>query len=904
MTANSVTPGEKWYRKDTDEVLTFLNTSVEGLSENEAASRLNKYGKNEIEKEEKTPAWLLLLGQFKSLLIIILIIAALVSAAIGQMVEAVAIIIIVILAGVLGFFQEYQAGKSLEALQKMAAPNTTVKRNGEKKIIAARDVVPGDIVILNTGDQVPADCRLLEEQNLKVNESSLTGESLPVNKRSGKIDSEETALGDRKNMIYMGTSLSFGRCTAIVVETGMNTEFGKIADLLRTSENRQTPLQKNLDELGKKIGIFAIVLAAVLSLLGILRGYQIIEMFVWGVALAVAVIPEALPAVVTISIALGVRRMVKRKALVRNLPAVETLGSTNIICSDKTGTLTQDEMTIRKIFNSMKTYEVFGSGYAPSGKFVLGNKRIEPDNYPDLKKMLECGVLCNDTSLLNEDDNWSIIGDPTEGAIVVAAEKGGIKVDDLKEKYPRVYEIPFSSETKRMTTVHQYDGKKLSCVKGAPEVILSSCDYYLEDGEEKELTDEIRRKILDEEDNLGEEALRVLAFAYKNLATEEITNELVEQGLVFAGLCGMIDPPRPEAREAIKKCEMAGIKPLMITGDHKVTAVAVARELGILKEGGAITGVELEKMSDEEIDEVTENTEVYARISPAHKLKIVRSLMKKGNIVTMTGDGVNDAPSLKNADIGVAMGIKGTDVSREASDMILTDDNFASIVSAIEEGRSIFENIKKYLIYLLSGNLGTVFAMIIALMSGLPLPLMAVQVLFINFLMDGLIAIALGVEPSEKGIMQRKPRDVNQGILNTSTLVYTIGAGVWIGVITIAIFIFALQQGMGEEKAVTIFFATLIFARLFNGLNCRSITEQAINMNILKNKALLFSSIFSILLTVAVIYIPVLNGPFHTVPLDFINWLLVIGYALTVLIFVEIGKVIQKKHFPMLVDQM
>lgn len=887
-----------WHSQTVEESYKILSSSKLGLQDNEIPNRIAKYGLNELTGEDKVSPIMLLLEQFKSLLILILIAAAVISYSIGEVVEAIAIIIIVFLAGILGFIQEFKAGKAIESLKKMAAPVAHVKRSGEDKEIPSSEIVPGDILILKTGDKVPADARIIESNNLKVEEASLTGESLSVEKVSTPINGDYISLGDRKNMVYMGTSVSYGRAIAIVVNTGMRTEFGKIADLLQSTEDRKTPIQINLDQLGKKIGIFSIILAAGMSLFGILRGYDFYHMFVWGVAIAVAVIPEALPAVVTISLALGVRRMVKRRALIRKLPAVETLGATDIICSDKTGTLTQDQMTIRKIYTDNKEINLTGSGYTPIGNFLLREEAIKPQDNNTLMLLLRGGSLCNDTKLKNIDGNWSILGDPTEGAIIVALSKAGEDSEILQSRYKRIFEIPFSSETKKMTTVHEFENGYFAFSKGAPEIILDKCEFVLENNETIKLGEENKRKILSHAFSMGEEALRVLAVSYKEILDDKTADNSAEEGHVFLGLVGMIDPPREEVKSAIKTCNTAGIKPVMITGDHKITAMAVAKELGILKSGMAISGAELEKMSDEDFINSVENIDVFARISPSHKLKIVDALMKKGHIVAMTGDGVNDAPSLKKSDIGVAMGITGTDVSKEAADMILTDDNFASIVSAVEEGRSIFDNIRKYLVFLLSGNMGTVFALIITLLYNLPLPLHAVQILFINFIMDGLIAIALGVEPPEPGIMNKMPRKVNEGILNRHSLLYIGGVGAWISLASIAVFIWAIAvKGYSENHAITLFFTSLIAARLFNGYNCRSLEQSAFKLPAFSNKAILGGVILSIILTLSVIYIPVLNSPFKTVPLGITDWLLVLGSSVTVLIVVEIAKVFVRKKY-------
>ncbi|MCC6549404.1 MAG: cation-translocating P-type ATPase [Ignavibacteriaceae bacterium] len=906
----------QWYHSQVKDVFLELQTGESGLSSPEATQRLEQYGLNALDAEKKDPAWLLLIRQFTSLLIIILFAAAVIAAFMGDVVEAIAIIVIVVLAGVTGFIQEYQAGKAIESLKKMAAPQAHVIRDGVEKVVNSEDLVPGDLVVLKTGDKIPADARLVEAQNLRVEEASLTGESLAVEKHTHEILDLDVSLGDRKNMVYMGTSISYGRGKAIVTDTGMKTEFGKIASLLQNTENRKTPLQQNLDELGKKIGIFSIILAAAMSVLGVFQGHTLVEMFVWGVAVAVAVIPEALPAVVTISLALGVRRMVKRKSLIRKLPAVETLGAINIICSDKTGTLTQDEMTIRKIYSGGEVFDVTGVGYNPVGEFQINGIQADIGGKADLLSLLTFGSLCSDTKIVKDEDGWDVLGDPTEGGIVVAAEKAGIKVEEIRKKHERIHEIPFSSETKRMTTVHLVNGKRMVSSKGAVEVILDSCSFYADGGKSSPLTPEIRAKILDIAFGFGENALRVLGISYKEMpnVTDDYsggesseTFKDIEKNMTFAGLVGMIDPPRMEVKDSIKTCFSAGIKPIMITGDHKITAVAVAKELGILRGGRAISGNELEKMSDKEFELTVDNTEVYARISPAHKLKIVESLMKRGNIVAMTGDGVNDAPSLKKADIGVAMGITGTDVSKEAADMILTDDNFASIVNAVEEGRSIFENIRKYLVYLLSGNMGTVFAMIITLLATLPLPLHAVQILFINFIMDGLIAIALGVEPPEPGIMTKRPRKVNEGILSRKALWFIGAVGLWISLVTTAVFVWGLYdmslypEGTKtktiETTAVTMFFMTLIFARLFNGYNTRSLYQSSFKMKVFSNKSLFVASGIALMMSLSSIGFEIFHPIFKVTYLTGFEWLIIIGAGASTLVFGEIWKLLTKNKF-------
>ncbi|RPI04008.1 MAG: calcium-transporting P-type ATPase, PMR1-type [Ignavibacteriae bacterium] len=898
ITSTQTQPAAHWHLLTIPDALEKLHSRFDGLSTEEAHLRITQFGPNELRGKQATSPVMLFIKQFTSLLIIILFIAGIVSAVIGEGVEAIAIIIIVILAGVLGFLQEYRAGKAIESLQKMAAPYASALRDGKEVSIPAREIVPGDIVLLRTGDKIPADARLLEVMNLKIDEASLTGESESVEKTTS-LSSGDTSLGDRLNMAYMGTAVSYGRGKALVTSTGMFTEFGKIADLLQATESRKTPLQVDLDKVGKVLGIFSILIAALISVFGMFSGYAIVDMFIWGIALAVAVIPEALPAVVTISLALGVRRMVKRRALIRKLAAVETLGATTIICSDKTGTLTQDEMTVRKIFTNGRILEVSGAGYKPKGTFSIDGVEFDHAQDRDLTELFYAGVLCSDTVLHLNGDEWEVLGDPTEGGVIVAAMKADILRDEMMNQYPRVNEIPFTSERKRMTTIHQHNKGYYAFSKGAPEVILGTCSFVSRNGKPVPLTDAERKDIVDHGHRMGEDALRVLGFAEKILEPDETIDARVEHDMVFLGLMGMIDPPRPEVKQAIKLCEQSGIKPVMITGDHKITAVAVARELGILNNGGVITGTELEHLSDEDLEKRVESINVYARIAPVHKMRIVTAFMNLGHVVAMTGDGVNDAPSLKKADIGVAMGITGTDVSKEAADMILTDDNFASIVAAIEEGRSIFENIRKYLIFLLSGNMATVFAMIGALVFILPLPLDAVQILFINFIMDGLIAIALGVEPPEPGIMRRKPRDVHEGILHKRVLWRIGGIGVWIALVTMSTFVWELSNGYSTPHAVTVFFATLILSRLFNGMNCRSMDDSIFKLGFFTNKPLVYSTIIALFCTFAVIYFPPLQKPFGTVFLSTREVFIAFFASSTVLIMAEIQKTIRRKMFPL-----
>ena len=798
-TAEKVPPvAEAWHTLPVETVVQKLGTDLQrGLSTAEAARRLAEFGPNELQAAHRISPWTLLIEQFKNVLIIILLIATAVSALLGEGVDAIAIAVIVLFAVGLGFIQEYRAERAIEALRQMAAPTATVIRDGEENEVAAREVVPGDITLLRAGDKVPADARLVEAINLQVEEAALTGESVPVEKHIAPLPDAGLALGDRKNVVYAGTAATYGRGSAVIVATGMQTEFGKIAQLLQTVETGKTPLQENLDKVGSLLARAAFVIVAIIVALGLFRGQPFIEMLLFGVALAVAVVPEALPAVVTISLAIGVQRMVKRHALVRRLPAVETLGSTSVICSDKTGTLTKDEMTVRRIYVAGKMLEVSGAGYDPHGEFSSNGSVLEPATFKPLITLLQAGNLASDAHIAHQDNRWVIKGDPTEGALVVVADKAGLKKHDVDAQFPRIGEIPFTSETKRMTTLHRSGEGGVAYSKGAPEIILESCVRQLTESGEAQLDAAEKEKILATAQQLAAEALRVLAVASKaNPAIED-----AEREMTFLGLIGMIDPPRPEAKAAIRTCEEAGIRVIMITGDHPLTAQAVARELGLLKTGRVVTGAELEAMSETDFERQVDTIEVYARVSPAHKLRVVTALQKQGHIAAMTGDGVNDAPALKKADIGIAMGITGTDVTKEAAAMTLTDDNFASIVAAVEEGRGIFGNIKKYLMYLLSSNIGEIILMAGATLLGMPLPLETVQILYINLATDGLPALALAVDPPERDLMRRPPRNPRQGIFTRPMVSLMLMGGIWLAAVNLGLFAWALATGRTIEEA-------------------------------------------------------------------------------------------------------
>ena len=899
-----------WHNLSVSEVIESLNSGIQGLTREEARCRLAQFGPNELAEKEKTPPWVLFLGQFKNFLIIILLVAAAVSGVLaltgaGDIWEPILIVIIVFFAAGLGFVQEYRSEKALEALKQMTASTATVMRDGEEEKIPARDLVPGDIILLQTGDRIPADSRLTEAVNLKIDEAPLTGESIPAGK-TNEIISGDVPVADRENMAYMGTTVVYGRGKALVIGTGMATEFGKIAGMLQEVKPPPTPLQVSLNKIGKILGIACLAICAVVAGVGIIVGMfsHILEAFIWGVSLAVAAVPEALPAVTTICLALGVQRMVKRNALLRRLPAVETLGCTTFICSDKTGTLTQNEMTVRKIYVNGKTIDVGGVGYEPEGSFYLKGTEITPQNEPHLLLLLRAGASCNDSRLTNADGLWQVRGDPTEGALVVVAAKAGVKEEELT--IPRIAEVPFSSERKRMTTIHDTPQGVVAYSKGAPEVILDSCTSIYSEGIERELTEKDRERILQVNQEMAAGALRVLGLAYKSLSGKEQGNELVEgaeEEMVWLGLVGMIDPPREEVKGAVALCQQAGIESVMITGDHKLTAEAIAKELGMLGENDmALSGSELDEMRRKELRNAAEKIKVYARVSPAHKMRIVETLQSKGHVVAMTGDGVNDAPALKKADIGVAMGITGTDVSKEAGAMILTDDNFASIVAAVEEGRNIFANIRKYLIYLLSCNIGEVLLMLIAFVIGAAtglykiVPLVALQILVVNLVTDGLPALALAVEPGEPGIMRRPPRDPRKSIFDKPLVNYLLGIGFWTMLASLGVFLWALNSGRTPVEAQCLCFVTLVSVELFNCFNFRSERLSLFRMNPFGNKWLLAAVALSWAIAVAIVYAPFLQGPFHTYSMSLQDWGIVLLAGVSVLIPVEITKLIMARR--------
>ena len=890
-----------WHQITAAEALRALESSAErGLRATEARRRLSEFGANELAATRPISPWSILAEQFKNVLIIILLVAVALSALLGHTIEALAIAVIVVFAALLGFFQEYRAERALEALRRMAAPTASVLRDGREDSVPARDLVAGDIIYLRTGDKVPADGRLIEAVNLQTNEAVLTGESAPVGKQTEELPKDEIALPNRNNMVYGGTTATYGRGRAVVVATGMDSEFGRIAKLLESVESARTPLQENLDRVGKTLARAALAIVAVIAVLGLVRGQPLLEMVIFGIALAVAVVPEALPAVVTISLAIGVQRMVKRNALIRRLPAVETLGSVSVICSDKTGTLTKDEMTVREIFVAGEVVNVSGTGYEPKGEFDSNGNAIFPG--APLHQLLQAAVLVSDARLVGFESSskndgvmevdWRIDGDPTEGALVVAAAKGGVDKARLDAEFPRIGEIPFSSESKRMTTLHAAPEGTVAYTKGAPEIILKSCSRVVRHGGVGSLEPADREAILATAQSMAADALRVLAVAYQYNAT------MADAGrdMMFLGLFGMIDPPRPEAKAAVGTCRRAGIRPVMITGDHPATAAAVARELGLLPDGAVMTGAQCDAADDVAFERDVENTSVYARVSPAHKLRIITALQAKGHIVAMTGDGVNDAPALKKANIGIAMGITGTDVTKEAADMTLTDDNFASIVAAVEEGRGVFANIKKYLMFLLSCNLGEIVLLAGASLLDWPLPLSAVQILYINLATDGLPALALAVDPREEDLMHRPPRDPRAGIFTRPVVTLMLAGGLWSALVNLALFDWALGSGRSLDEAMTMVFVGLVLIEFFKAYNFRS-DRRSVFIRPFANKWLNRAVAWELVLLLAVVYLPFFQHAIGTFSLPLEDWLIIAGVALTICLVLETVKILERREW-------
>ncbi len=917
------------YQQPVDVVLASLRSDAKrGLSATEARTRLERDGRNELTAEEPVPGWKKFLAQFKDVLVILLLIATAISFGLWLIeretplpYEAIAIFAVVLLNAIMGYIQESRAESAVAALRQMAAAHANVMRDGERQSVSAAEIVPGDIILVEEGDTVPADARLIHSTALQMAEAALTGESLPVSKDIIPV-AGEAALGDRTNMIFSGTAATYGRGKAVVTATGMQTEMGRIAGMLKEAPEETTPLQKELDRVGKMLGIVVVIIAVVMIVTIILvenvRGFSaFFDVLILGVALAVAAVPEGLPAVVTAVLALGVQRMAKRNAIVRHLAAVETLGSANIIASDKTGTLTKNEMTVRAVVTASGRVNLQGTGYAPEGEVqVEGGAPLEGALRVELQRALTVADRANNAVLQESDGRWTVQGDPTEGALVVAARKAGLADEALDARFGRIGEVHFSSERKLMTTVHtdaERQERLLVFTKGAPDVLVARCSQEMVGEGKRPLTAEQRAEILKVNEELAGQALRTLGVAARELPADALQNkevdEDIEHELIFLGLIGMIDPPREEAKQAVASARSAGIRPMMITGDHPKTAAVIAAELGITSDGRAVTGAELEKMSDEKLAQTVREVSVYARVNPEHKLRIVKALQSGGATVAMTGDGVNDAPALKTADIGVAMGITGTDVSKEAADVVLTDDNFATIVAAVEEGRAIFANIRKFLRYLLSSNIGEVmtmfFGVLLAKVIGLHaegnavvLPLLATQILWINLVTDGAPALALGVDPAEEGLMQRPPRPDSEGVITRRMWmgIFFVGAIMATGTLLIldASLSGGLIEGPGNMRyAQTMAFTTLMMFQLFNVFNARS-DERSVFDGLFHNQWLWGALGLSLALHVAVIYVPFLQNAFSTVSLSLSDWLRCAAVASSVLWLRELSKFITR----------
>ncbi|MEY4137868.1 MAG: Calcium-transporting ATPase [Pseudomonadota bacterium] len=926
--------------KPIEELINDFETHIDhGLTQSEARARLARLGANELTERPRPGFWALLWDQFKNFLVIILIVAAVVSLALGEYVDSFAIMFIVVLNSVVGVIQESKAEQALAALQKMAAPQAQVIRDGQQVTIPGREIVAGDIVMLEAGNFVPADLRLVESVNLKIEEASLTGESQPVEKTASVVLDKEIPLGDRRNTAFMGTLITYGRGKGIVTGTGMNTQIGLIAEMIQSFEAEDTPLQKKLEHLGKVLGLACLAICALVFIYGLFRdthlvaalnsGFftylqtekkDIVQLFMTAVSLAIAAVPEGLPAIVTICLALGMQRMIKHNALIRKLPAVETLGCATVICTDKTGTLTQNQMTVVQAWAGDRRFHVTGEGYNPSGEFFEGTKPFIPHTDPDATLLLHGALVCNDAKLHEKYDedgktSWQIIGDPTEGAMVVAAAKGGYRCDELAQSLPRIQEIPFDSDRKRMSTIHRVDGALVQAmcaglgsppliafVKGAPDVVLDLCKQKLMSGKTLAMTDEMRKEILDQNHDMAGKALRVLAVACRPMQElpSSMTPAHVEQDLIFVGLLGMIDPPRPEVIEALKVARGAGLKSVMVTGDYKDTAEAIARDIGLLTPTGLVlTGAEIEQLSDTQLADKVNRIDVCCRVSPQHKTRIVDALKARGHVVAMTGDGVNDAPALKRANIGVAMGIVGSDVAKQTADMILTDDNFASIVSAIEQGRIIYSNIRKFVYFLLACNIGEILIIFGAMMVGLPIPLRPVQLLWLNLVSDGAPALALGMEKGDPDIMSAPPRSPQEPVINREM---AIGIGV-IGLVdalaVLAIFYLALQRYPGELAAAqTIAFVTLCGSELLRAFTARSEHHSLFTIGVFSNRWIVWAVALSFLLVLMVVYVPFLQPFFDTVPLTASDWLFMLPFFFASPVAMELLKVYfrMRKH--------
>jgi len=899
-----------WHARSVASVERALDTSLtSGLSDEAVERRLETCGYNQLVERPRPGFWSKVWNQLTSFLVVILIVASAISFVIGEYTDAAAILSIVVLNAILGVVQESRAEEALQALKRMAAPEAHVIRGGHTIIIPARELVPGDVVLLEVGNYVPADMRLVESVNLRIDEASLTGESLPAAKEADIVLDRELPVGDRRNTAYMSTLVTYGRGRGVVVSTGMDTEIGLIADMIQSFQEEPTPLQIKLDQLGRWLGIGALAVCAIVFGVGLLRGIDPLTMFITAVSLAIAAVPEGLPAVVTICLALGLQRMVRRHALLRKLPAVETLGSATAICSDKTGTLTKNEMTVVRVYSDRQMISVTGEGYEPRGYFLQDGQEVNVRRDEGVRDVLTAAALCNDSRLEasgagEAGRTYRLVGDPTEGALVVAAAKGGLWKEDLERTYPRVAEIPFDSDRKRMTTIHRNSNGYVAYTKGAGDMILYRCETYERDGEILPMTDEVRWEILDAHEQMAGDALRILGVARRHLDAVPSDGDIeeVEQDLTFLGLVGMIDPARPEVKDAIRKARNAGLKTVMITGDYDRTAMAIARELDLLTPGQQLlTGAEMESLSDSELAEVADEIDVFARVSPRHKVRVVDALKRRGHIVAMTGDGVNDAPALKRADIGIAMGITGTDVSKETADMVLTDDNYASIVSAIEEGRIIYSNIRKFVYYLLSCNVGEILVVFLATMFNWGLPLTAIQLLVLNLVTDGAPALALGLEKGDPDTMDQPPRPVNEPIINRPMISGIVVQSIAITIATLGAFLIGREWFGGTEvHAQTMAFATLSLSELLRAYTSRSERYSLFAIGIWANRFMQWAVLASVAIIFVIIYVPFLDPIFNTAFLGWKEWAVIVPLMLIPAVVAEFSKwvsrVAQKKR--------
>ncbi len=932
--------GKAWHSLAIEEAAGQLGVDPQsGLAEGEAERRLAEHGSNELPEPPRPSFLKRVLDQLKSFVILLLIVASVISALLGDLVEAAAIMAIVVLNAVLGVVQEGKAEEALAGLRKMAAPEARVMRSGRHLTVAAAALVPGDVVLLEAGNRVPADLRLAESVNLRIEEAALTGESVPTEKDAGETRSEDTGIGDRVNSAYMGTTVAYGRGRGLVVATGMGTEIGKIAEMIESYEEEQTPLQRKLDDLGRTLGIACLVICALVFIVAAVRDTDLslilapgggvlaylgrfkdvlVEVFIIAVSLAIAAVPEGLPAIVTICLALGMQEMVRRHALIRKLPAVETLGSATAICSDKTGTLTQNEMTVVRLYADGRSVDVTGRGYGVEGGFLEGGRPLAAESDPVMRTLLVGAALCNDAVLEPALDGagMRMVGDPTEGSLVVAAAKAGFDRGRLERSLPRVAEVPFDAVRKRMSTIHEprgreaegllaAGGRRVTVVKGAPDLVLALCTGVLARDGARPLSENDRRTILEANSAMAKEALRVLAVAMREVpegAANLADAETVERDLVFVGLAGMIDPARVEVAPAIAKARGAGIRTAMVTGDYPDTARAIASQIGLLRPGSeVITGAQIEAMSDDDLERRVDNTDVFARVSPEHKVRIVEALRRRGEVVAMTGDGVNDAPALKRADIGVAMGITGTDVSRQTADMVLTDDNYVSIVSAVEQGRIIYSNIRKFVYFLLSCNLAEICIIFIGTLLGWPVPLSAIQLLWLNLLSDGAPALALGLEKGDPDIMDRPPRPPKEPMINRSMI-----SGILVQTVALTVVVLvAYWQGMlrfsdleHTERVVTartMAFATLILSELARVYTCRSERFPLLRLGVFSNRMMQYAVGFSMVLLMLVIYLPFLRPVFGTVPLSMREWGLIVPLVLVPSLMAELQKAVARR---------